>query len=399
MDPDNSKSRNSVEESETPRVRERSVSSDSDSSTSSSSDSRRRRRRRRRRRGKKHGRLDRLEKVVRDLANKVGSIQNTNLAPGASRSAQIDSDSSALSIFAADDLEEVAPAAVPKAPSDTTVKFKLETTLKSSAAKTSSEHAEILDKLQHFNTPDWSQVRYADAQKAYVSFPGFTELESNDMAKSFDRNRALAVTEKTLAAITHALIMQNEFLQRGFDTFFAWLDSAADGLTIQDIKTKIDQTFSADYNKIHLDLLQMVCGRRADLIQQRRDYILSFVRDKCLKETLRKVPPTLEYLFDDKKFSDIVSKNGGMEKVFISPSRVSGQGGGYKRPLAQRVPNAEPKKNLVFSRSHVGSSSNSTNYPPAQGRKRKMEDNFRDRSRSDKFYKGRGGKRSQRRYD
>jgi hypothetical protein len=43
---------------------------------------------------------------------------------------------------------------------------------------------------------------YLDAQNTYVSSPGFTELESNDMVKTFDRNRALPVTEKTLAAVS-----------------------------------------------------------------------------------------------------------------------------------------------------------------------------------------------------
>jgi hypothetical protein len=343
-----------------------------------------------------NGRLARLENVVSSLAKEVRSLRDTFC----SRATEYSSDSDVLSICTPDELEAPSTLSPAERPGPTKgISFKLETTLKKTGANTSKEHAEILDKLQHFGSNDWSQVRYIDAQNTYVSSPGFTELESNDMVKTFDRNRPLAVTEKTLAAVSHALIMQNEKLKDGFDTFVSWLGAQGE-CTVELVTDKINEIFSeGEYSRTHLDLLQMVCGRRADIIQQRRDGVLHYVRDRYMKEALRKIPPTQEHLFDDKRFSDCIIRNGGMDKVFYS-QRTPAQGAATKRTLAQRVNHAElNKKPAEYSSFRVRPGpSASSGVPAAQDRKRKAG-SFRPATQGDKYFKNRQGKRSRRRYD
>lgn len=369
------------------------LESDVESSSSSSSSSVSSRKRKRRRRGER--RIRKLEKVVGILTREVRSLRDS-FQPKAQN------DSDVLSLFAVDDLEAVPTPPAPVASGDgekTDINFKLETTLKSVCATTSLEHSDILDKLQHFNTSNWAQVRYIDAQKTYVSSPGFTELESNDMIKTFDRNRALAVTEKTLAAVSHALIIQNEKLKDGFDALLSWLQSENEPVTITAVKDKINNIFSeGDYTRIHLDMLQMVCGRRADIIQQRRDGVLHFVKDQCLKESLRKIPPTQVHLFDDKRFSDCINSNGGIEKVFFSP-RTPAQGAAGKRALAQRVSHADSKRSHEYPRSRVQPGPSTSVYAPPQEKKRKSETFRPTGAPNNKYYKNKHGKRSQRRYD
>lgn len=375
--------------------RERMVSeSETESNSTSSSSSVQSRKRRRRRRDRR--RVHKLEKLVGNIAREVRSLRDT-----------LQANSDVLSIHAVDDLEATSPPSAPVAPEDepnypqvTDINFKLETTLKSVCATTSKEHADILDKLQHFNTANWAQVRYIDAQKTYVSSPGFTELDSNDMIKTFDRNRALAVTEKTLAAVSHALIIQNEKLKDGFEDLLSWLHAQTEPQTIAAVKDKINNIFSeGEYSRIHLDMLQMVCGRRADIIQQRRDGVLHFVKDQCLKESLRKIPPTQVHLFDDKRFSDCITSNGGIEKVFYSP-RIPAQGNAAKRALAQRVSHTDPKRSYEHQRARVlPGPSTSAFAPPSQERKRKPGSFRATAAPSNKYYKNKHGKRSQRRYE
>ncbi|XP_061729120.1 uncharacterized protein LOC133534041 [Cydia pomonella] len=341
-----------------------------------------------------HERMTRLEDVVSKLAHEVRSLRDNF----SSRPREYSSASDVLSIVSPEDMEtpEAPPVPVPGPARD--ISFKLETTLKSSGAITSKEHAEILDKLQHFNSNNWSQVRYIDAQNTYVSSPGFTDLESNDMIKSFDRNRALAVTEKTLAAVSHALIIQNEKLKAGFETFVSWIGSQGD-CTVEAVADKINEVFSeGDYSRIHLDLLQMVCGRRADIIQQRRDGVLHFVKDRYMKESLRKIPPTQEHLFDDKRFSDCITKNGGIDKVFFCP-RTPAQGVASKRTPAQGVSQPEQSKKAAdYPSFRVYPGPSAAPAQASQDRKRKAGP-FRSNQRSDKYYKNKQGKRSRRRYD
>lgn len=183
---------------------------------------------------------------------------------------------------------------------------------------TSSEHMNLLQSLQHFKSSDWTNVRYYETLKSYNSQPGFVDLEVNDEIKSFDRPSNLNTSEKFIAALTRALIMQNESMQQGFSQLLEWF-SGSDLVDASALLDKVKEIFSGKYQKISHDCLQMVCGRRAGIIEQRRELLLSNVKDKFQKATLKKIPPSLDYIFDKEPFSEYIKNSGGISKIFITP--------------------------------------------------------------------------------
>lgn len=217
------------------------------------------------------------------------------------------------------------------AESTNTLKLSLNTVLKEpSVPKSLKTHVDTIQAIQHFDSEDWSNLRYSEVQKHYCSRPGFTELESNDEIKPYDRFPNLSLTERGFAAITQALIKQQEAAQSSIDSLVKWSKSSSD-LSPQSLLDKIKELFvEGDFQKISNDALQLACGHRADLIQQRRDNILRSVKDKYFKATLRKIPPSSEFIFQKENFSSAVDKNGGIAKTFW-PVRQPSQ----NKPAAQ----------------------------------------------------------------
>ena len=195
--------------------------------------------------------------------------------------------------------------------------FSLNTILKEPTIQKSSDaRVQLINSMQHFGTEDWNNVRYAEVQKQYCSFPGFTYLESNDEIKPYDKYSSLALIERGFAAITQALIMQNEAAQSAFTTLIEWANSSGN-ITAKLLQEKVNELFiKGNFQKISSDVLQLACGHRAELVQQRRDGILRSVKDNFLKSSLRKIPPTCENLFNKESFSSAIEKAGGVSKTF-----------------------------------------------------------------------------------
>lgn len=190
------------------------------------------------------------------------------------------------------------------------------TTLKEpSMPKTDPIRLERLKTIQYFNSNNWSEVRYSEAQKRFCSTPGFTNLECNDEIKPYDKYNHLALTEKGFAAITQGLLKQQESVESGIRELISWLRSS-DVVELSEVENKIKDIFSGDFQKISNDLLQMACGHRADLIEQRRDAILRYVKDKFIRTSFRKIPPSCEFLFAPQEFASALDKNGGVNKIF-----------------------------------------------------------------------------------
>lgn len=196
-------------------------------------------------------------------------------------------------------------------------KFSVNTVLKEPAVpKSLPDHLEKLKLLQHFESENWSDVRYSDVQKRYSSTPGFVELSCNDELKPFDTFSNISHTERGFSAITLALMKQNEAFERGFHDFITWITSV-EMVDTNSIQSKIEELFSqGEYQRISSDLLQMACGHRADMVQQRRDCILKSVKDKFVRASLRQIPPSCDRLFQADLMTTAIEKNGGMSKIF-----------------------------------------------------------------------------------
>ncbi|CAH0724247.1 unnamed protein product, partial [Brenthis ino] len=141
-----------------------------------------------------------------------------------------------------------------------------------------------------------------------------------ESAIKFDFNLKTSLKEPTvLSAITHGIIMQSDALKSGVFDLLQWVQDT-DNFVKDDLVKKIKDIFSGEFQKISLDCLQLLCGRRADIIEQRREAFLNLVKDKFLKTTLKKIPPSCDFLFSKEQFSDFLNNNGGINKIFSRPS-------------------------------------------------------------------------------
>lgn len=233
---------------------------------------------------------------------------------------------------------------------DSSVNLSINTVLKEpSLPKSSKFHLELLQKVQHFDSSEWRDVRYSEVQKAYSTTPGFVELECNDEIKPFDRYTNFCVTERSYAAITQALINQKDAAQAGFESLLTWASDNSNDLSPTTIKDKLNEIFiEGSYNKISNHLLQLACGHRADIIEQRRDSILRSVKDKFLRSKLRNIPPTSSFLFKNDAFSDAIEKSGGVGKAFW-PIRNSSQKSNWTAAQAGTSNTKTPAQGFQFN--------------------------------------------------
>ncbi|XP_059052344.1 uncharacterized protein LOC131846944 [Achroia grisella] len=117
-------------------------------------------------------------------------------------------------------------------------------------------YVEQLKLLQRFNNEEWVNVRYADVQKQYVHQPGFVNLRANDEITRYDTSRTASNMERAFAGLT------------------------------------------------------------AEIIQQRRETILASVKDPFHKSAFRRIPPSIDNLFEAEKFSAVLEKAGGTKSIF-----------------------------------------------------------------------------------
>lgn len=257
--------------------------------------------------------------------------------------------------------------------------FNLETKLKEpSVPVTSSRDLETLTKIQLFDDVNWSELRYAETQKLYNQSPGFVNLETNEEIKAYDSQRQYVHAEKAYAAISLAIIKQKQALQNCFNDLIHW--ARDEDLTADTLSNKISSLFSeGDFHKISTDILQLVCGHRAEIIQMRRDGIFRHVKDPLMKSTLRKISPSCYNLFNAEKFTAAIEKAGGVRKCFFPLNKkgvfgTSSQGdpkkasscpsqGKPQQPLPSQG-NTWPSQAHNHGHDH---NYNETRLPPSQG--------------------------------
>ncbi|CAH2089093.1 unnamed protein product [Euphydryas editha] len=197
--------------------------------------------------------------------------------------------------------------------------FDIETKLKEPAVpKAPDDLLKALQDIQYFNKSEWSEVRYSEVQKSYCHTPGFIDLEANEEIRAYDQLRHLAYADKAYAALTFCALKQRQALSSTlFSELLSWA-YAEQGLNFNSLQDKITEVFSkGDFHKAFSDLLQLICGHRAEVIQMRRDGITNHVRDPLIKTTLRKIPPSDRNLFESESFTAALEKMGGVKKTFL----------------------------------------------------------------------------------
>lgn len=253
--------------------------------------------------------------------------------------------------------------------------FGIETKLKEPAVPKAPEKIlKTLQDIQYFDKPEWCEVRYAEVQKSYNLTPGFVDLEVNEEVKAYDSSRHLTYSDKAYAALTLCALKQRDALQSSLQELLTWARDQNE-LNVESMHEKLLDLFSkGNYSKVSSDLLQMVCGHRAEVIQMRRDGITNMVRDPLVKSALRKVPPSSRHLFSQEDFTKALEKAGGVKKAFLPLKSNSGpvsQTGSYKSsrhpPQGSAIypgPSQGPSHGCCAYLAH---NSRQQNYQPSQG--------------------------------
>ena len=213
----------------------------------------------------------------------------------------------------------------------------LETTLKDTGVgKTNEERFNLINSLQLFGSPDWMNINFIDTQKSYLSKPGFIELETNDDLKPFDKNKFLPSCERTLSALANAILLQRSILQDNVSSLLSWVKDLHT-VSYEEFCTKTKELFSdnKEYNKISNDIMQIICGKRASIINNRRTELLKSIPNNYTVDKFKKIPPSSEFLFESDSFTNLLQKEGGPAKVFVKSQTL-------------RKNLSTPKNNLKF---------------------------------------------------
>lgn len=201
----------------------------------------------------------------------------------------------------------------------------LSTTLKDPPfPKSNEKHVEMISQLQRFQCNDWYAIRFSEAQKKYVTTPGFVELNINDELRRFNASGSnedrLYLLERTYAALSKAILIQKEELRTTLQTLVDWSSDKDTTLSPKSLFEKIEHVFDKDssFTKVTDDILQISCGRRADCINLRREALLKQIPEDYHYGALQKIPPSAENLFDNDMLAAYLLKIGGADKLTAS---------------------------------------------------------------------------------
>lgn len=192
----------------------------------------------------------------------------------------------------------------------------------------------VLKNLQRFNTQEWKEVRYANSLKMFAAKPGFTDLRINEELCYVDKGKDhLISTERVMAGLTNAILDQRELLQNNLEGMMQYIQDN-DGTVDLDVMREIIQLNFGPNSAIFKNTeqtLQVICGKRAECIEGRRDRLLSGIQNKNVQVAMRNIAPSEEYLFDKKDLTSLVQSLGGTQAWLNTPAYASS-----KKPFQKR---------------------------------------------------------------
>lgn len=226
----------------------------------------------------------------------------------------------------------------------------------------------------------YKQIRYAEVQKKLQAFPVFHALKLNPALMKINQSSAsadpLAKQEASFGTILHGLLLQREALTN----IMKDLSSKHPSLK-QDLKESLYGENSA-FKSISDDVLQYVCGRKAELIEQRRNACLP--QDDYHSTLLNHIPPSSTHLFDENQFSELL-KQPSLQGFFRGSTASS-----YKSKFQPKAGSGfEQRKRIPKSsrasfkpRPQQSKPSNSESWKPKSKRASKRSFNGRPRDKS-----------------
>ncbi|CAG9138737.1 unnamed protein product [Plutella xylostella] len=161
---------------------------------------------------------------------------------------------------------------------------------------------------QRLGSQGWENIRYSEVQKQFQASPAFCALKTNNILANITPGwSSLSILEKfdhTLGAITNGLLQQRKIFKEVVDELPG------------NVRQKVGNEFLAvncKFRKQSDDLLQYVCGRRAEVLKMRRSTYKP--KNKVLASLLNDIPPTENHLFDDEKLCDAIKQQGGVYRA------------------------------------------------------------------------------------
>lgn len=167
---------------------------------------------------------------------------------------------------------------------------------------------------QRFGKATWANLRYVEVQKKLRAAPAFTSLSVNTQLSAKTPNwipyEHIVKFDQTLGAMTHGLLLQRKLLKESLVN----LANEVKSKTLNEAIIKNVTGSDTEFRKVSDDLLQYICGRRAEVIEYRRSVYKP--PSKYMHSALHKVPPSSSYLFDEDALSETFRANGGYYKFF-----------------------------------------------------------------------------------
>ncbi|KAJ2940901.1 hypothetical protein O0L34_g10162 [Tuta absoluta] len=167
---------------------------------------------------------------------------------------------------------------------------------------------------QRLNTDSWQNIRYAEVQKKFQAAPVFTSLKVNSvLATATPSWQLVSVLEKMdlcLGAISHGLLQQRSEFQNIYQNA---------SLEVKKVISKNFLDNDSPFRRTSDALLQYTCGKRAEIIQQRRSIYKP--SNKIMNDLLHAIPPSSTHLFSETQLSDLVKDQGGINKFFPGQSK------------------------------------------------------------------------------
>lgn len=123
--------------------------------------------------------------------------------------------------------------------------------------------------------------------------------------------------ERSFAALSNAFLGQNESVNTALQALIDWSASPSVQLSPNNLYNKLNEFFGehSHYKTVSHDILQIICGKRAEVLELRRRSLLKPLKDKYLREDIEKIPPSAEYMFNPQFLASYIQKIGGIEKL------------------------------------------------------------------------------------
>ncbi|CAH0551341.1 unnamed protein product [Brassicogethes aeneus] len=182
---------------------------------------------------------------------------------------------------------------------------------------------------QRLGQLSFNKIRYSDVHKKLHASPVFSALKEQ-----------LSKYDATLGPILHGMLLQREAFSNALGEIIKKHPQ-----TKADLHTNL---VKGEFRQISDDLVQYVCGRRAETIDQRRKILKP--KNEYVASLLENIPPSDTHLFEENSFNDFHKQHEQLFRPFYSNRSTSNRFKTEKthRPMPKSIEN-RPRTNTKTS--------------------------------------------------